>query len=357
MSLYTAANQAIAGQEEATLTPAPSPTPAWIMVVDDDAMSRRMISKALQRDGHQTKEAADGAQALALMENSLPSIVLMDVEMPIMDGICACAALRQLYGNHVPVLMVTGSDDTDSVDRAFEAGATDFTSKPINLALLSHRVRYLLRTNQLMLELAHTVKELDDSRAKLRNLAYYDSLTRLPNRESFMRRLQLQLSCEDRLVVMFLDVDNFKRINDTLGHATGDLLLQTLASRLETCIRDCDVVYPPFSGDEENSPTDEQGAMVARFGGDEFTVLLNNVPDAACAKGVAQRILETLNEPMLLAGHEMVISPSIGVALYPEDGNDAETLLKHADAAMYTAKSGGKNNFQFFSSSDHVSAA
>lgn len=315
-----------------------------VLVVDDDMMSRRMISKQLQRDGHTTLEAGNGEEALSIIKENIPSVVLMDVEMPVMDGIKACSRLRELYGEHVPVLMVTGSDDTQSVNRAFKAGATDFTSKPISLPLLSHRVRYLMRTSQLMNELASTVKELDKSRAELQNLAYFDGLTHLPNREAFMRQMQKQLKLDKPMAVMFLDVDDFKRINDTLGHRTGDKLLVTLAKRLESCIRISD--REPI-----DSATEDAYNLVARFGGDEFTVLLSDVSQVEIAVSVAKRILSVLQRPMNLVGHDVVISPSIGIALYPEHGHDAEQLLKNADAAMYKAKYGGKNQYRIFSHS------
>jgi diguanylate cyclase (GGDEF)-like protein len=195
------------------------------------------------------------------------------------------------------------------------------------------------------------ITERKQAEAQIYNLAYFDSLTGLPNRLLFKEHLAHALARSERsgriAALLFLDLDRFKNINDTLGHSIGDKLLQSVAERLLVCVRKSDVV-----GREDNSSLD---SSVARLGGDEFTVLLteiNNVQDAA---RVAQRIIKAVSRPFVLDGHEVTVTTSIGISLYPNDGNDIITLVKNADTAMYYAKDLGRNNFQFYTQSMNVS--
>jgi len=168
----------------------------------------------------------------------------------------------------------------------------------------------------------------------VRHLAHHDALTDLPNRMLFAERLNHAIAhahrSQQQITVMFLDLDRFKLINDTLGHSVGDRLLQTTAQRLTDCVREDDTV--------------------ARMGGDEFTILIENVSDPGNLPSLAQKIISALSQPIMLDGHEIVVTTSIGISVYPDDGELAETLIKHADAAMYLAKEQGRNNFQFFTS-------
>lgn len=176
------------------------------------------------------------------------------------------------------------------------------------------------------------ISERRRAEAMIRHMAFYDALTCLPNRVLFDEYLHNALALAKRhdrqLAVLFVDLDRFKLINDTLGHHAGDLLLQEVAQRLTSCVRDGDVV--------------------ARMGGDEFTILLPEIEGLDDAAEVAQRLLQTLSPPFVISGNELFVSASIGVSLYPSDGEDAETLLKHADTAMYRAKDQGRNGHQFY---------
>lgn len=163
-------------------------------------------------------------------------------------------------------------------------------------------------------------------------LAHYDALTGLPNRSLWIRQTRTALKVaqrhDDRLAVLFLDLDQFKTVNDSLGHACGDRLLTIVARRLASCLREND--------------------MLARLGGDEFVALLTRLNDSADAATVARKMLAVLAEDILIDQHELSVSVSIGIAQYPADGSDVDTLLKHADIAMYSAKDSGRNNFQYF---------
>lgn len=171
------------------------------------------------------------------------------------------------------------------------------------------------------------------SEEEIRQLAYYDSLTRLPNRSFFLEQLERALAAarraQRRVAVLFCDLDNFKDINDTLGHDFGDLLLKSIGDRLSACIR--------------------RGDTLSRLGGDEFVLLLPWVTTDGEILAVVRKIKDAMTTPYLLDGHEVFTSTSIGIAVFPEDGKDVQTLLKHADTAMYAAKGRGRNRYQFFS--------
>ena len=192
------------------------------------------------------------------------------------------------------------------------------------------RTRELEAANQ---ELQIEIGERKRAEDGLSFLANHDPLTTLPNRILFMDRLSQALQrvrYHRRVVaVLFLDLDNFKQVNDTLGHAIGDLLLKAVSKRFENCVR--------------------EGDTVARLGGDEFTLILENIAHAEDVPKVTQKILEIFAAPFQIQGHELFITASIGISLYPQDGEDPETLVKYADTAMYLAKEQGRNNFQHFS--------
>jgi diguanylate cyclase (GGDEF)-like protein len=191
------------------------------------------------------------------------------------------------------------------------------------------------------------ITERKQAEAQIYNLAYFDSLTGLPNRLLFKEHLAHALAHAFRTkrvaAILFLDLDRFKYINDTLGHSIGDKLLQGVAERLLVCVRRSDVVGRDEGGDIDSS--------VARLGGDEFTVLLSDISSAQDAARVSQRIINAVAQPFNLDNHEVIITTSIGISLFPNDGNDIVTLIKNADTAMYHAKDLGRNNFQFYTQS------
>jgi diguanylate cyclase (GGDEF)-like protein/PAS domain S-box-containing protein len=179
------------------------------------------------------------------------------------------------------------------------------------------------------------ISELKENEKRIKHLAYFDPLTGLPNRRLFADRLQMGVAHSHRngqqLAVLFVDLDRFKRVNDSLGHAVGDSLLREVSGRIEACIREDDTV--------------------ARMGGDEFTVLLSEVRDFEEAAQVARRIIERLEQPVLIEGNELVVTSSIGISYYPDDGPDPDTLIRNADTAMYRAKADGRNSYQLYTPS------
>ena len=187
---------------------------------------------------------------------------------------------------------------------------------------------------------------------QITTMAYFDILTNLPNRYLMKDRLNQAILYAEKykklLAIIYLDLDNFKRVNDTFGHNVGDELLKEVSDRLEKHIRKIDTL--------SRSGNDALKTTVARLGGDEFTILLRDIKDAQDASRVAKRIIELFSAPFAVKGRDIFISTSIGISLYPSDGEDADTLLKNADTAMYHAKENGKNTFQFFTDSMNVAA-
>ncbi|MGD2083567.1 MAG: EAL domain-containing protein [Chromatiales bacterium] len=187
---------------------------------------------------------------------------------------------------------------------------------------------------------------LNRSAEHAHHLAYHDALTGLPNRTLLLEQLESAVAAarrNDRLLgVVFLDLDDFKQVNDTLGHHRGDQLLVAVSRILSQCLRAQDLIARPGPGDGSRE-------VVARLGGDEFTILLPAIRHERDAGQIAERVIHSLSSPITVDGHRLHVGASIGITLFPTDGPDAETLLKNADIAMYHAKSRGKNNFQFFS--------
>lgn len=436
-----------------------------VLVVDDDMAGLLMAAEALDAAGFDVIEAEDGQIAIEQFELHKPDVVVMDVVMPRMNGFDSCAAIRKCEGGeHVPILMVTGLDDVESIQKAYEAGATDFVTKPINFFLLPYRVRYMmrsartaddLRASQIKLgkaqriaklghwewaleedrlewssecsnilrseslgdqissflqavhveDRAHVASILEHARSdverfsfefrlaksdeedariihveaepessshmvgmiqditertnaeeQIHNLAYYDLVTGLPNRAHLYDMIALaQKRCEkqsSKFALLFLDLDHFKQVNDTLGHNAGDLLLRQVSARLQQAIRQ----RPSLKNVLEKPPVNKNTEVIARLGGDEFVVLVDSVDLVEDAAFVARRICQTLSETFNLDGNEVRITTTIGISLFPDDGTSAEKLLKHADVAMYHAKENGRNGYQFYSQSIHQRA-
>ncbi|MDQ3565220.1 MAG: EAL domain-containing protein [Pseudomonadota bacterium] len=287
-----------------------------LLVVDDDSVMRLMLRRALERDGYVVVEAADGQTAMAEFVKHQPDMVLLDAVMPGVDGFEVCQWLRERPdGERCPCLLITGLNDDASVDRAFAAGATDFITKPIHWAVLRQRVRLLLQASR-----------------REYYLAYHDVVTGLPNRLKFADRLELVLAQARRhghgLAVLCIDLDRFKLVNDTLGRRIGDKLLQELGGRYTACLREADIV--------------------ARLSADEFIVLLDRLQSPDSLDPIARRVLEALQPAPMIDGHEITVTPSIGIAVYPTDGEDTASLIQHAATAMSRAKAQGGNRWEYY---------
>jgi len=289
-----------------------------ILVVDDDRTVRMALVDAFTRENYQVEEASNGMQALNICKRHMPDLVLMDAVMPELDGFDACQMIRELpHGGDIPVLMITALDDEQSIVRAFSSGATDYVSKPINFSVIKQRVARLIKASK--------------AEQDVKKLAYHDPLTSLPNRTYLKQQLAVTVNRaateKQRFAILFLDLDRFKMINDTMGHDAGDLLLKAVAERIRHCVREND--------------------FVARLGGDEFTVVLENIANLEGASNVAEKICRSVARPFVFMQQKMFVTTSIGISIFPDDGEDVSALIKHADSAMFRAKE-KRNDFCFY---------
>ncbi len=283
-----------------------------ILIADDDRSMRVALQNVLATDGYEIESVSDGVEAVKRCEQGMPGLILLDALMPNLNGFDACKKIRMLKGGkHVPILIVTALDDDSSIEEAFNSGATDFIPKPVHFAVMRQRVSRLLKASR--------------AEVHVRELAYNDSLTGLPNRTMFidqMNKLIRKVRPQAHmLAVLFLDLDRFKYVNDSLGHNVGDKLLKQVAERILSCVRSVDTV--------------------ARLGGDEFTLALDGIEDKTVVANIADKICRRVGEPYSFSGKEIYVSASIGISLHPDDGEDIGELMKRADTAMFKAKEHG----------------
>ena len=431
---------------------------ASILIVDNDARNRKLLQAMLLPEGHITRCASSGEEALASIALNAPDLIILDVMMPGINGYELASALKaNPVTSHIPIIMITAQSDRAARLAGLDAGAEEFLTKPVERSELWLRVRNLLRlksfgdflrdynrsleqrvqartidlqrfrtamdatadgiflinrasmqfvevnatactllgysreelfergpmvlggpsldaveamydeviagrgsrgnielqlqrkdgssveievhqqaqhagTDWMIVAVVRDITERKEAQRRLTHLAHYDALTGLPNRTLFYETLSRTLrnaAAEGTMVaVVFLDLDHFKNVNDTLGHACGDELLRLVSERLVHCVRVRDTV--------------------GRLGGDEFALILQLGNGAHSATPVAGKIREVLRQPFTLGSHEAVATASIGITLYPDDATDPETLIKFADTAMYRAKQAGRDTFRYF---------
>ncbi|MDB2511769.1 EAL domain-containing protein [Luminiphilus sp.] len=317
-----------------------------VLICEDDSMQRLLVRQCLESEGMSVLEARDGYEALDLVSNNSPDFIFMDVDMPGISGIETCRRLRARDdAKDIPLLIVTGADDQGTIDMGFEAGATQYITKPLNWPLLGRLVRYMLRS-------AETLKELKSKEDHLRYLAYFDHLTDLPNRRSFTEQLRRNLVSSENMNgqvgLIMIDIDHFKRINDSIGHDRGDVVLKRIASRLQTCAAQIGPIATDFPGAKRELPMDAFALEIARPGGDEFSLIVRNPEGSEQLISIAEHIISCLSEPIQIPGHALVITPSIGIAMSPEHGRSPEEILTKADAAAYTAKAEGRQRARLY---------
>ena len=288
-----------------------------ILVADEDPSVRFRAQAVLGRRGDHVVVAADGRHACRVFRAHVPDIVLLGTDLRDLDGCAVCSQLCQEWGGKTPpILLMTPWGDDRAIARAYAAGATDVVPTPVNWRMVYERIQLLL-----------DAKQTTDS---LRRLAHHDTLTNLPNRALFCARLHEAIRCaremETMVAVIFVDLDQFKAINDTYGHRVGDIVLQTAADRLQRGLRTGEGVVPRTT------------AFVSRFGGDEFTILATDLPDAGTAIALVHRLRAAFAAPFHVEDRTISVSASVGVSLYPTHGTEPDALLVHADAAMYSSK-------------------
>jgi len=449
--------------------------PPLILVVDDDESLRELAAGALEAGGFRVIQALDGLQAVNVFKARRPDLVMLDVMMPRLNGFEACLQIRaSKAGAHTPILIATTLDDLDSINRAYQAGATDFAIKPLNYATLPHRVRYMLRAKATadalrdhrarlaraqriaklgywhwnlnnhklfwsdsalamlgldsgdsppesfasFLEWVHpndrdrvktaifqslrnltgfraehrmvlpngqmrnmyqegefdrdedgaprrmavAIQDITDRKLaerKIISLAHYDNATGLPNRQLFLRFLHRAMAeAESRgacVGVLALDLSQFKRINDSLGHQVANELLRETARRIASCLRRKEV--GEIEREARTFGPSRRADQLARIDGDELMALL---PDITCPEDcvqVAQRIAKSMERPLQAGSQDVYIKAAVGISSFPDDGRQADQLIHRASSAAHHALKAGRGQFQFFSATLNEIAA
>ncbi len=320
-------------------------TKGRILAIDDTPASLRLLTELLKGEGYEVRSAISGELALRAAKNDPPELVLLDICMPEMDGFEVCRRLKaQSETRDVPVIFVSALSDTAEKVQGFNLGAVDFVTKPYQRDELLARVRTHLELNRLRGRLEELVVARTlayrQAEERLTFLAHYDPLTKLPNRlllrDRYDQAVAVALRKQSKVAILFLDLDNFKQINDTLGHHEGDNLLVEIADRLRACVRETDTI--------------------SRQGGDEFVVMLTDVQSQAVLDRVVQKISSAFEDPLDVGAGMIGMSFSIGISLYPDDAGNFDMLLRNADAAMYQAKESGRNTFRYFTQKMNIDA-
>ncbi|MBS0531356.1 MAG: EAL domain-containing protein [Proteobacteria bacterium] len=336
-----------------------------LLIVDDIGDNRAVLTRRFERRGFEVVEANSGLVALDLIAKEEFDLVLLDVMIPGIDGIETLRRIRnEKPSSALPVIMVTAKSESDNIVDALELGANDYVTKPVDFAValarvnaqisrkraeqqiiivneelrkanedletrVEERTRRLINVNQ---QLKVEIADREESQARSHYLAYHDSLTGLANRLLFKEQLEEALKevsvTAHPLAVMFLDLDGFKAVNDTLGHSVGDLLLKSVAIRLRDIIPQTD--------------------RIARLGGDEFAILQMSVAQPSSSIGLAQKVIEVVGRPFSIEGHDVTVGASIGIAIAHPGEMNAENCLKSADLAMYSAKAEGRGTYRMF---------
>ena len=294
-----------------------------ILIVDDQAPDVLLLEQMLRGAGYARVTSTRDPQAVcALHRDNHYDLILLDLQMPGMDGFEVMEGLKAIEPDgYIPVLVITAQPGHEQ--RALQAGAKDFVSKPYEWAEVLMRVHNLLEVRLLY-------KQIEHHNEVLESLALHDQLTGLANRRLLTDRMSMAMAHarrnESAMAVVYLDLDGFKQLNDRLGHGAGDMLLKMVASRLVKTVR--------------------QEDTVARLGGDEFVLVLWHLAEPGYAATVARKVIEALSQPFDIEGNTVSITTSAGVGIYPIHGEDADTLTKSADLALYEAKRAGKNLYR-----------
>jgi len=321
---------------EAAAAGAPAAAIRLLLVEDDpgDSLRLRRLLEGCDEASFIVEQASEVEQALGMLQKGRFQVVLLDLSLPEGSGIDVLAR-AQVAAESVPIIAMSSHEDDEQAVHALRLGAQDCLPKG--------RVepRRLVRALRHAVERHRLLAQLQFARHREHYVATHDMLTGMPNRIHFHEQLRRMLAYADRMgrqtAVLFLDLDRFKTINDSLGHAAGDELLRLVAERLCPLVRRSD--------------------LMARLGGDEFVIALQGVDQDYAPARVAQQILERLAQPFVLASGEHWITGSIDIAASPRDGTEVEELVRNADTAMYRAKAAARNAYRFYDESMNVEVA
>lgn len=293
-----------------------------VLIADDDRLSARMLEASLKAGGYEVLVAGDGGQAWQILKaDDRPQIAILDWMMPVIDGLEVCRRVRRSSGPYVYILLLTGNTDPDSVVTGMDAGADDYIRKPFHPAELKARLR--------------SGKRIVDLEEKLRRQAMHDSLTGILNRGAIMERFSIEMDRTHRdngnLCIAMVDLDHFKRVNDTCGHTVGDTVLSETASRMASVLRPYD--------------------SIGRYGGEEFIIVFPKC-DAAHAFAIADRVRRSISiQPVRTNWDAVTVTASIGIA-EARPLMDSDAVIREADNALFRAKQAGRNRVEL---SDHQS--
>ncbi len=291
-----------------------------VLMAEDNAVIQNLLRGLLTKWRYEVIVARSGDEAWSILqEDNSIRLAILDWMMPGLDGIEICRRVRGLdRQRYVYLILLSARSEQEDIVAALEAGADDYITKPFHAGELRARIRSAVRVVQLEADLARQ--------------AHYDALTGLPNRALLSDRLAQALHYatrhSERVGFFYIDLDRFKVVNDSLGHAMGDALLRELAVRLKGCLRECDTL--------------------ARLGGDEFALVAAGLKTREEAAAISSRILASLEAPFEIEGRQLRITASVGVTVFPDDAADMSSLQQNADAAMYASKRRIRNGFQFF---------
>lgn len=329
-----------------------------LLIVDDVSDNRAILLRRFERRGFEVIEADGGAKALELINTQAFDVVLLDVMMPEIDGIEVLKRVRERFSPvELPVIMVTAKSESEDIVGALELHANDYVTKPVDFPIALARVNVQLerkRGNELLTQakeqlenrveertselveinrrLEGEIQQRQRSEEEARYMAFHDALTGLANRSLFRAALEnlleQRIPSDKGVAILFIDLDGFKSVNDTLGHSIGDLLLKQVAGELRDILRDEDVI--------------------ARLGGDEFAILHTCDTELKSAINLAEQVIAIAGSQRMIDGHIVAVGASVGIVTTFNVAEDPDTLLKNADLAMYRAKSDGRGMYRIF---------
>ena len=305
-----------------------------ILVIDDDDQIRRLLLDIFKKR-YDCWDVSSAEEALLILAEESFDLVISDINMGGMSGLELVPHVHSISADSI-VLMISGQNNIETAIEALRAGAFDYILKPFDVRHVEAAVERALKQSSLLKEKRRYKDQLEklltERTAEVNRLAYYDTLTALPNRTLFKDRLEQAVavaqSARKLLGILFISLDQLKKVNDTLGHLPGDLLMKQVAGRLRSCVT--------------------EGDTVARFGGDEFAVMLTHIDGARHVVELIGSIREALHAPFDLDGQELFATTSVGVSLFPHDGKESQSLLKNAGSALYRAKKSGGDNYRFY---------
>lgn len=310
-----------------------------ILLVDDRPENLLALEAIIERDEYNLIKAYSGEEALKYLLKYDFAVILLDVQMPGMDGFSTAKIIKaREKTKNIPILFITANNlDSEHIFMGYSVGAIDYLLKPFDPLILKSKVERFVELYLLNKKIIEQSKSLEDKNKTIEYIAYHDGLTSLPNRRMFhdvmIQNLMNAKNKNETLGLMYLDLDRFKSVNDSLGHLMGDKLLQQVSKRLVNAVREYD--------------------FVARLGGDEFVIVLSNSNREECLE-VAEEILSSFKDPFYIDNFEFYITTCIGLSIFPYDGEDSNTLMKNADAALYRAKEQGKNEYKVYHSGMNI---